>query len=214
MLDFLLTYLHYWPLAAFIALILAGLNIPVSEDAIIVASAAICYENPKLLIPTVLFVYAGIIASDIISYFWGYFCSKGLRSLKAVNRILKSNKRILILNRLEKHGFLTFITIRFIPFGVRNALFLSSGFFHLKFWKFIIFDAIAAVISSQSLFWIVYFLGDNSDLWVRIIAGVLLVFLICFVIWNIRSIKKELNQINSKTNSDPQSQNLQNIELR
>lgn len=77
MLDFLLTYLHYLPLAAFIALVLAGLNIPVSEDAIIVASAAICYENPKLLIPTIIFVYAGIVSSDIISYFWVISVQKG-----------------------------------------------------------------------------------------------------------------------------------------
>lgn len=191
-LDFFLTHVSYWPLAAFCALLLAGLNIPVSEDAIIIASAAICNDNPKLLIPTLICVYLGIIISDTMSYFLGFLCSKQLLGFKKIKKLLKSNKKYVIMNRIERHGFLTFISIRFIPLGMRNLLFLSSGFFHLKWWKFMMFDFTAAIISSQLLFWIIYFLGDESPAILNIICICLLIGLIWFIFHTIKGVKKDL----------------------
>lgn len=190
--DFFASYIHYWPLAAFVALLLAGFNLPVSEDAILIASAAICQDNKKLILPTIVFVYLGIVLSDIISYLFGYICSKKLSGFKRVRRMLSSNKKYVIMKRIEEHGFGTFISIRFIPFGMRNLLFLSSGFFHLKWWKFMLFDFTAALISSQTLFWICFILGDESPLFLDITCIVILALLIFCIVRTILGVKKDL----------------------
>lgn len=190
--DFFASYIHYWPLAAFVALLLAGFNLPVSEDAILIASAAICQDNKKLILPTIVFVYLGIVLSDIISYLFGYICSKKLSGFKRIRRMLSSNKKYVIMKRIEEHGFGTFISIRFIPFGMRNLLFLSSGFFHLKWWKFMLFDFTAAIISSQTLFWICFILGDESPLFLDITCIVILALLIFCIVRTILGVKKDL----------------------
>ncbi|MCQ2578390.1 MAG: VTT domain-containing protein [Treponema sp.] len=190
--DFFASYIHYWPLAAFVALLLAGFNLPVSEDAILIASAAICQDNKKLILPTIVFVYLGIVLSDIISYLFGYICSKKLSGFKRIRRMLSSNKKYVIMKRIEEHGFGTFISIRFIPFGMRNLLFLSSGFFHLKWWKFMLFDFTAALISSQTLFWICFILGDESPLFLDITCIVILALLIFCIVRTILGVKKDL----------------------
>ena len=190
--DFFAAYISYWPLAAFIALLLAGFNLPVSEDAILIASAAICQDNKKLIIPTIIFVFLGIIISDVISYFFGYVCSKKLSGFKRIRRILSSKKKYVIMNRIENHGFGTFISIRFIPFGMRNLLFLSSGFFHLKMWKFILFDFTAAFISSQTLFWTCFVLGDESPVYMDVACIVILALMVLCILRTILGVKKDL----------------------
>jgi len=192
LIDLISGSISYWPLAVFIAFILAGINIPISEDAIIIASAAICNDKKELLVPTLICIYLGIVISNSISYFLGFLCSKGLSGFGKIRRILDSDKKTIIMRRLEKQGFLTFVTIRFVPLGLRNVLFLSSGFFHLKFWRFALYDFTAAILSSQTLFWLVYLLGDNSSLPIKIICGILLAALITFIVLNIISIRKEL----------------------
>ncbi len=96
------------------------------------------------------------------------------------------------MKRIEEHGFGTFISIRFIPFGMRNLLFLSSGFFHLKWWKFMLFDFTAALISGQTLFWICFILGDESPLFLDITCIVILALLIFCIVRTILGVKKDL----------------------
>jgi hypothetical protein len=49
----------------------------------------------------------------------------------------------------EKKGVFAFIIGRFIPFGVRNALFMSSGMSRLPFYQFVLWDAIACAAWSS-----------------------------------------------------------------
>lgn len=192
MLDFLIANIAYWPLCAFVVLCLAGFNIPFSEDAVIILSVGVCHEKPELLVPTIICMYLGIIVGDSISYWIGFLFSKGLIKIKKLKQVFESGKAEIIQRRLERRGFFTFITTRFVPFGVRNVLFLSAGFIRLNFLKFMLFDYIAAAISSQTLFWLVYVVGDDeSSLFFKILGICLLVVVICFAIHNIIQIRRD-----------------------
>lgn len=80
--------------------------------------------------------------------------------------------------KLERHGILTFIVCRFIPFGIRNTLFMSSGFFGLRARTFLLYDVIAAAISTNTLFFLVYYFGDAIKKPVKIAGIILFVMLI------------------------------------
>ena len=82
--------------------------------------------------------------------------------------------------KLEKHGFLTFIVTRFIPFGMRNALFMTSGFTMLPFPKFMLFDSIAAFLSSITLYSLVLFIGESAKEGFKIVGIVLFI-----VVWSV-----------------------------
>jgi len=74
---------------------------------------------------------------------------------------------------LDKYGIFTFIVGRFIPFGVRNTMFFSAGFFQLKFKLFIVYDIVAAMISVNTLFFITYRFGEAAKKPFKI-AGIIL----------------------------------------
>ena len=63
----------------------------------------------------------------------------------------------------EKYGLWTLVVGRFIPFGVRNCIFMSSGMSKLHFGKFILMDAVACAVWCSSLFYLFYTLGQNYD---------------------------------------------------
>lgn len=177
-LEFISSYVSYWPVAAFCVLILAGFNLPISEDAVIILSATMVHQNKHILIPTYLALYAGIFISDIMAFCIGRMLSKGFLQFKFLKKKLTPENMEWVSSHLENHGFLTFITCRFIPFGVRNMLFMGSGFVGLPFVKFILFDSIAALISSSTLFTLVYFIGNAAKEALYIIGIVLFVAVI------------------------------------
>ena len=61
----------------------------------------------------------------------------------------------------KKYGMLTLILGRFIPFGVRNALFLTAGLSKMNFLKFALSDLVAATISCSLYFWLYYTYGKS-----------------------------------------------------
>lgn len=174
---FFMSYISYWPLVCFCALFLAGFNLPISEDVLIVMSALIAYEDPELLIPNYIALYAGIYVSDIICYWMGRLIGNGVLKIKFFKKALNPERVEYLSKKLEKHGFLTFIVTRFIPFGMRNALFMTCGFTMLPFPKFMLFDAIAALTSSLSLYSLVLLIGESAQEGFKIVGIILFVLL-------------------------------------
>lgn len=171
-------YISFFPLVALICLLLAGFNVPISEDLIIITGSLLCQENPSLLAPCLSAIYVGVILSDFISYWIGIRIRKGAVKNKRIARVFSPK----ILDRmhfyLDKYGIFTFIVCRFIPFGVRNALFVTSGIFGLRPRFFALYDITAALISVNTLFFLVYHFGEDIKRPVKI-AGVFL--FICLV---------------------------------
>lgn len=184
--SFISSYISYWPLVCFLALLLAGFNLPISEDVLIVMSAIISANDRDMLIPNYIGLYVGIWLSDLISYWFGRIVGEGFTKIKFVAKKLTPERINKVSDQLEKHGFMTYIITRFIPFGVRNTLFMTSGMIHVYFPKFMFFDAIAALISSSTLYWLVFLLGesaaDNYKLVGIILFCILIVALIVLIV--------------------------------
>src|SRR5690606_2438319 len=61
----------------------------------------------------------------------------------------------------ERYGVATLIFGRFIPFGVRNALFLTAGIGRMGPLKFVLADWLACTISCSVFFYIYYTFGEG-----------------------------------------------------
>ena len=179
--DSLRNILQYYPVFAFVALLLAGLNIPFSEDIIIISGALIAQADESLILPCIIAIYTGALISDTISYYLGYFAARGTIKIKAVKAVLNNKYVGKLQANLNKHGIWTFIVCRFIPFGIRNALFMSSGFFGIRFRRFLLFDVIASLVSVNTLFWLVFIFGENAQRPLNI-AGVALFAALAFFV--------------------------------
>jgi len=153
-------YVKFFPLVAFMALMLAGINVPVSEDLVIITGAMISRQDQVMLILNLASIYAGVLFSDIVSFWIGRGLNKGIRITGIIKKTISVARLEKIRHLLEKHGILTFIICRFIPFGVRNTLFISSGITGLPFKTFLLFDVPASLISVNTLYFLVYYFGD------------------------------------------------------
>ena len=180
--EYLRNLIYYYPIFAFVALLLAGLNIPLSEDVIIIGGALIAQADDSLILPCILALYLGVAMSDSISYFLGLLAARGTIKIKAIKKVLNNRYTSKLQSNLDRHGILTFIICRFIPFGIRNTLFMSSGFFGLKYKRFLLFDIISSFISVNTLFWLVFIFGETAEKPLHIAGLALLAVLAFFVI--------------------------------
>ena len=146
----------------FLCLMLAGLNIPLSEDLILLTSGALastCLPNETLHL--YLWIYAGCWISAWEAYSIGRFFGPKLYEIRFFRHIITPERIIRLHHYYEKFGVFTFIMGRFIPGGLRNALFMSAGLGKMPFGKFILRDGFACLISSSVIFSIGYSLGEN-----------------------------------------------------
>ena len=142
------------PYIIFLLALLAGLNFPISIDILVTITAIIAakYMPEKTYLLFSLFTL-GCIFSAWLSYSVGRIFTK----------FVKKEKSEKIASYIQKFGFLVFLVCRFVPFGVRNALFMTSGFSKFPFKKFAIYDAISCTIWSTLFFSLIYNLGTNFD---------------------------------------------------
>ncbi|MGI5088629.1 DedA family protein [Treponema sp. OMZ 305] len=182
-------YISYFPLVIFISLLLGGFNLPISEDIIVITAALLCKQEKASIPAFYAALYFGAVISDCLVYFWGWLLGRGRISSRFFSKLISENSVIRISRALNRHGFFTFLCGRFIPFGVRNIISMTSGFVNFPFYKFACFDAIAAVCNISALFWLVYFLGQRGSHFMKIIGIVLLLLFIGFSIYVMRSEK-------------------------
>jgi membrane-associated protein len=189
---FLSGYIQYYPLAALVCLLLAGCNIPISEDLIIITGAILSAEKPFLLLPNLVAIFIGVIASDFLVYWIGKRVRKGTAKSSYFSALIPERAMEKMHDKLDKYGILTFIVCRFVPFGVRNTLFFTSGFFSLRLRVFALYDIIAAMISVNTLFFLAYFLGDDVKrplkiagivLFILLVSGVVMLIVRIVIVW-------------------------------
>lgn len=146
-------------------LLLSGLNIPISEDLIIILSASLAAtlapENTAKLFAA---IFLGCYLSDCVCYSIGRFLGPKLWELSWFARAIKKKRMEQIQSYYQNYGFWTLLVGRFIPFGVRNALFLSAGLGKMPFRKFLVSDGIACALSNSTLFTLAYLAGQHYEM--------------------------------------------------
>jgi membrane protein DedA with SNARE-associated domain len=197
-------YTEFFPLTAFILLLLAGLYVPISEDLVIITGALLCRGDPSLLVPVWLAIFIGVIISDYFPYLLGKFIRKGAIKIRFVTTLFSEKKLDRMHHYLEKYGIFTFIVGRFIPFGVRNTLFMSSGFFGLQLRRFALYDFTAATISVNTLFFLAYYFGESVEKpfhAVGLILLILIFFMVVFIIY--RLISSVISKLKESRKKEP-----------
>lgn len=161
-LDFVQGNVQFAPLAFFGLLLLAGFNLPISEDLMLLSSALIAIKNPHLKEQLFFGVFFGAYFSDLICYgFIGRYLGDKIFKIKFFANMISTEKLNKVNDFYNRYGVLTLIIGRFIPFGVRNALFITAGLGKMNAWKFAISDFIACVISCTFFFWLYFTYGES-----------------------------------------------------
>ena len=148
------------PYIIFFSLLLAGLNLPISEDGMIFIAAMLANSNPDFLSLLFLGVYFGAYGSDLISYGMGRYFGPRLWESRFFGKFLNKEKVDKISLFYERYGKVVLIIGRFIPFGVRNALFFTAGLSRMRLLVFALTDLVACTMSVSLFFYLYYTFGN------------------------------------------------------
>jgi membrane-associated protein len=157
--DWVQTNVEWAPWIIFWLLILAGFNFPISEDLMLFASAYLAATHDPLFWHLFLGVFLGAYLSDLICYGLGRFFGEQIWKVKFLSKMISRKRMLKIQSYYEKHGGLTLLIGRFIPFGVRNGLFTTAGMGKMNFIKFAMYDLVACSISVVFFFTLYYKFG-------------------------------------------------------
>ncbi len=160
--QFLIYYKDYVHWIGFALLVLAGFNLPISEDLVmIVCGSIVATYAPENLIKILAFCWAGAYISDIWCYLVGRYFLNRVAEHRFVRRMIPIHKIHHLESYFRKYGEKTLYFGRFIPFGARNAVFMTCGLVRMKMLHFLIIDALALCSTTAILFSLGYFGGQN-----------------------------------------------------
>ena len=145
-----------------LGILLAGLNVPMSLDLLLLSAGALTVFCPT--INTFLFYVCVALTAWVSAWeaYWiGRLFGPKLYQIRWFNHVL-SPARVEKLNTYyEKFGCLTFFVGRFVPGGVRNALFMTSGLGKMPFLTFIFRDLPACFFSCGVIFSLGHLFAEN-----------------------------------------------------
>ena len=146
----------------FSLLILAGFSVPISEDVLIIVGGMLASTVvPHLTTKIFVWTFLGCYLSDWIAYWLGRVMGPQVWKKKKDGGKRLRQQLLHIARFYRRYGFFTLLVGRFIPFGVRNLLFITAGVGGMSFVKFIISDGIACFLSNSTLFYLSYSFGQN-----------------------------------------------------
>jgi len=146
----------------FAGILLAGANVPISIDVMVIIAALLASQIiPEKTPHLFLSIFLGSMLSAWIAYWMGRLLGTQLSKWSYFAKLLSQERLLKIQSFYAKYGLLTLIIGRFIPFGVRNCIFMTTGMSHTSFKKFIWQDAIACLLWSSTAFYFFYTLGQN-----------------------------------------------------
>jgi membrane protein DedA with SNARE-associated domain len=180
----------YMPLISFGLLLLAGINLPVSEDLVLLLSGALAATyTPGNLYLVYAGCYAGAFLSDLIAYCIGRFGGRRLLSLRPVRKLMSDDRITRMEGYFERYGGKTLLFGRLIPFGMRNLIFMTAGFSRMPIIKFMLIDLIPLTVTSSIIFYLGVRFGENYraiipwlDRFKAVIAAVAAVAILIFLL--------------------------------
>ncbi len=178
LIQVLLTRFTYVALA--LLLIAAGCGVPIPEDVPLIFSGYLCnpHQSPladiaaspaatnQSMIATpgrvpnmeimILFGMTGMLVGDSILYFVG---QRGIDAdnflARHIRKVMHSKRRERVEKYFRKHGNWTLFIGRFVP-GVRALIFALCGISRMPYWRFLVVDGLAGLISVPTLIYLGY----------------------------------------------------------
>lgn len=157
---------HYGYLAVFFVLIICGFGVPIPEDITLVSGGVIAglgYADPHIM----LFVsMLGVLIGDSTMYWLGRIYGAKILRFRPLRRILKPKTIKTVREKFDKYGNRVLFIARFLP-GLRAPIYMVSGITRrISFFRFVLLDFMAAIISVPIWVYLGYHGAHNLD-WIK-----------------------------------------------
>lgn len=165
-LDWLIQKTSYLGFIAFLAL--CGLGLPIPEEVALV-TAGVFSSNGTLDHPTMAFAACliGALLGDSIMYAIGRRLGHGyLMKHPRFAWLIDPEREEKFEQIVQRHGFKLLLFTRFLV-GVRGPVYFAAGAARVPYWRFLLWDGVAATMVVSIVFGLGYFYGAEITRWVR-----------------------------------------------
>jgi membrane protein DedA with SNARE-associated domain len=154
-------------------LLLCGFGFPMPEDVILVSGGVLAWLSSDVdvvslgamardpgLHTMVLVGLAGILAGDSVIYLVGRRLGVRVAEFRLLRRLVPPDKLERVEKLLRRRGPVVVMIARFLP-GLRAPTYFTVGHSRVPYWKFLVFDALAATVSAPLWVCLGFWFGDD-----------------------------------------------------
>jgi membrane protein DedA with SNARE-associated domain len=150
-------------------LVACGLGLPLPEDISLILGGFLAYKGAVSL-PVMMFTgFAGILVGDSLIYMAGRRLGTrvgGGGGNGFFARIVTPEKRAKVESLFAIHGQKIVMIARFLP-GVRAVTYFTAGSAKMAYWKFILWDGLAALVSAPVFVFLGHRFGGELELMIE-----------------------------------------------
>jgi membrane protein DedA with SNARE-associated domain len=141
-------------------LLLGGIGLPVPEDVTLILAGFLVSQELITATHAVIVVYPGLLIADSLLYTFGRRFGRAFVEHKRFRRLLPAEKLAELERKFQSKGPSVILFGRYVA-GLRVQLFLAAGVLRLPYRKFLLADAISALVPMSVMMGIGY-AGGNS----------------------------------------------------
>ena len=143
-------------------LLASGFGLPIPEDIPLIVGGYLAghgYADPIALF---LVCFTCIMIADAALFWMGRACGHHVPKLPILNRFVTDEHVARAEKMLERHGGKFIFVARFVP-GLRAPAMFGAGALRVPYWKFIVFDGGAALLTAPLFFFLAYRFADTIE---------------------------------------------------
>ncbi|RIL08559.1 MAG: hypothetical protein DCC75_08565 [Proteobacteria bacterium] len=153
----------------FLLLVAGALGFPMPEDVPLVLGGVLAQMGKVKLGPVAVVCYTAIVLGDLIIYSIGRWLGPAIFQKEWFKERFSSSRIRRVKFRLEKRSLLMILLARHL-FYIRTLTFLTCGAVRMNFYRFLIADACAALISMPIMLGLGYLAAEHLDLLFKYLA--------------------------------------------
>ena len=147
-------------LGIFLVLFVAGLGVPIPEEAPVFAAGVLASQGIVKWWLVLAVCFVGVLSGDVALYWVGHHWGEHIMDWRLTRLVLTPDRERMVVAAYRRHGVKIVFTARFVA-GFRAAAFLTAGIVRISFWKFLLVDAVAALVGVPLGFGLAYLFTDQ-----------------------------------------------------
>ena len=166
-------------------LLLCGLGLPIPEDVSLISAGYLAHLGILNVHRVFLVCFAAVLGGDCLAFTLGRLFGSRLLDSRLAQRFFQPRKQIRVRAYFRKFGSKVIFIARFLP-GLRFSIFLSAGTLRVRPSIFLIYDALAALVSVPALVYLAWIFGEHIDhvvSWARRSEYGILIVVVAVVVW-------------------------------
>lgn len=149
-------------LLVIVILLAGGLGFPLPEDIPLLVGGYLCYKglaHIELMLPATI---AAVLGADSLIFLLGRRYGHLVPRIPYLKHHLSPARLTRAGDSFHRHGGKTLFIARFLP-GLRAPVFFTAGLFKIPFWKFLLYDGGAAMLSVPLWVLLAYRFGGRIE---------------------------------------------------